>query len=248
MIWIIQDKIFGEETDLLIGALKNNNISYMITDKPLVCDPSKVILRGSTDFIRMFENANNNKYFRLTLENYDCSRYYQYFGSRMLNSDFIILPWWKLKDSTQIFQSFPNTEKFFIRPEVGRKIFTGTTLTKKWWDKELDIIYSLPSSNIKDSDLVLVSSYKEIVSEYRVLMHKNNVIDYSRYSGEELFDEEFAISFQSSVIDFFPDMLYTMDIAATKEGFKLLELNSFVSAGLYDIDYNKVVNYIESLK
>jgi len=241
-MWIIQEKFCNDEKPL-IKALKDNHINCMISNTWAVCDPKKVILRGSIDFIQLFEKGNNKK-FGLTLENYDCSNYYQYFTCRMLNKDYIILPWWKLKQPELIFKAFPDTERFFIRPNSGRKIFTGTTLSKKWWTKELDIIQSLPNSSIKPNDLILISSEKEILAEYRLIMIKDKLIDYSRYLGEYQRDEELAVYFWSKSIDYFPDSVYTMDIAVTKDSFKLLELNSFVSAGLYDVDYNKVVREI----
>lgn len=248
-MFIIQDKILGEETQLFTKACRENGISTYLTEEVLVLnDPRKYIIRGTIDFIEKYKKLNPYLNTILTVDNYRCSNYYQHFGCRMLNNDYLILPWWDLKNKSElIFQAFPNTEKFFIRPNEGLKIFTGTTLTKKWWHKELQIIKDLPNSNIKNSDLVLVSTAKQIISEYRVLMHKNNVVDYCRYSGYKLFDEEFAMSFHSSVIDFFPDTLYTMDIAATEQSWKILELNSFVAAGLYGMNYDKIIKYIGEL-
>lgn len=45
-----------------------------------------------------------------------------------------------------------------------------------------------------------------------------------------------------------PNILYTVDLAVTENSVKYLELNSFVSAGLYDMNYDKIVKYIESIK
>lgn len=250
-MWIIQDKVFGEETNSLVEALGNNNIQYKIVKDSSYPLYGRAIIRGSIDFVKSYRHPFTD-YFPgglLTLENYKCSNYYKFFKNRMLNYEYIMLPWWNLKDKKDlVFKAFPDSEKFFIRPNSGKKIFTGTTISKKWWDKELDIISSLPSSNIQDSDLILVSSYKEILAEYRLLMHKDHLIDYSIYSGENQFTEDVFINFMASSTTYFPDILYTVDLAVTENSVKYLELNSFVSAGLYDMNYDKIVKYIESIK
>lgn len=251
--WIIQDKVFGEETNLLIEALKFNYLDYKIVRK--IPDVNRHIsvkhntfIRGTIDFVESFQKILNQS-FNLTIDNYTYSSYTEHFGIRMLNSDYVILPWWKLYDKEVIFNCFPDSDKLFIRPNSGRKIFTGTTLTKKWWIKELAIIKDLPSSSIKDSDLVVVSSYKEILTEYRLLMYRNQLIDWCIYSGEpsDHFDlVKIMVNFFSATIDFFPDILYTVDIAKTENDYKIIELNSAVSAGWYNMDYDKIVKFIES--
>lgn len=251
MEWIIQDKIFGEETDLLVEALKNNNNPYKIVSDNTYFPDNPSIVRGSIDFVESYRHPFID-YIPgglLHLEGYKCSNYYRYFQNRMLNHEYIMLPWWELKYKKDlIFKSFPESEKFFIRPNSGQKVFTGTTLQKRYWDQEIDIIHDLPSSNIKTSEIVLISPYQEILAEYRLLMHESNLIDYAMYSGEKQFTEDVFINFMASSVTYFPDILYTIDLAVTENSVKYLELNSFVSAGLYDMDYDKIVKYINNIK
>lgn len=44
---------------------------------------------------------------------------------------------------------------------------------------------------------------------------------------------------------YFPDAFYTIDIGMTSNGPRIIELNSFVSAGLYNMDYEKVTKAVE---
>lgn len=245
-MFIIQDKVFGEETNLLVEALIKNNVNYKLIKNDYEINnhdnDNKYFVRGSIEFVESLNSP------FLTLNNYTYSTYSQW-SALMFNSNFIILPWWTLKKSAVgIFNAFPEAEKFFIRPNSGRKIFTGTTLTKKWWSKELDIIKSLPNSNILDEDLVIISSCKSIQNEYRVLMYKKEIIDWCIYEGNnnKTFADYFFIDSLIKSIDFYPDLIYTIDIVRSENQYKILEINSAVSAGWYDMDYDKIVKRMKN--
>jgi hypothetical protein len=161
------------------------------------------------------------------------------------------MPWHKLYRpyAVDTIKSATASNRFFIRPNSGKKIFTGTTLGYKYFTKELDIIKSLPDSNINDNDLVVISSEKQIDAEYRLLMHKNTIIDYSCYIEPsygsvrtDLLDRDF--SWLALRIKNFPDCFYTLDICYTEKTPYILELNGASTAGWYDMDYDKIVKYI----
>lgn len=248
-MWIIQDIVFGDETKELIKSLEKANIKYSLGfDYKFY---SNFIVRGTIDFVDEVVNFHNKiglPYINitpLTLDHYSCHNYYKYFGDRMMNSDYIILPWWYLPNKkSQLFDLFPG-EELFIRPNSGKKIFTGTTISKKWFEKELQIIKNIPFNNIKDNDLILISSYKEIYSEYRLLFYKNILIDWTQYEGEDYSLNDDAIDFISKIPSYFPDILYTLDLVKIENGFKILELNSFSSAGLYNMDFDKIVKEVK---
>lgn len=247
MHWIIEN-VFGKETEELCKHIKDYQIvepGSRLLSKLSFDD--KNIIRGSIPFILNHRHPFLYKENLLTLKNYECINYYPKVNN-LLNSDCIFLPWGMLsKNRDIIFKSFPKTEKFFIRPNSGKKIFTGTTLTKKWWDKELDIIYNLPYSEIKPDTLVLISSAKKIAREYRVLMHKNEILDYCIYDGISMHSDYQLIFNNCKTLRYFPDKFYTIDIAFLENNLcKVLELNSFCSAGLYDMNYEKVVKEIEN--
>lgn len=247
-MWTIQDKIFGEETALLIKALENNNIKYRLLDDPEENIPIETfennVCRGSIEFVENYKCYTK----RLTLEKYDYTRYSKYFKGDLLNEDYIVLPWWRLYNYQDIiFKAFPEAQNFFIRPNSGKKIFTGTTLSKKWWIKELDIIKRLPSSQINHEDLVIISTKKQIEAECRVLLYKNEIIDFDYYEGkQERGDLKFIESFAKKC-EYFPDDFYIMDIAFSENSGKIIELNNAFTAGWYNMDYQKITNYINTI-
>lgn len=246
--WIIQD-IFGEETNDFVRNLESYEVvsaKYDVYDKEIYRGTQ---FRGSIDFV-----LKSCKYHgiapQITIENYDCSSYYNNLNAeQLLNEDFIMLPWGFLKNNKKkIFESFPDVDSLFIRPNSGRKIFTGTTLTKKWFNKEIDIIRCLPNSSIKESDLVLISSVKDIVSEYRTVVHSEaGPIASVKYNGEDQdrVDEIIQYFLMLKGVDFHPDVLYTIDTAfLADEKIRVVELNSFHSAGLYGLDIGKQLDLL----
>ena len=249
--WIIQDGVFGDETIELIKHTK----SYTLTNDPHILDAEgPYIVRGTTKFISQTYNKWAewcNMPNLLHLDNYQCSNYYlEIPEEKLLNSDFLLLPWWKLKRSRYEVFEYLNAERLFIRPNSGEKLFTGTTIGHKWFKKELEIIEGLPSSNFDQQDLVLVSSAKEVWNECRFLMQKNKIVSWAPYSYDSSMNNQDDINLYEELVTsnrYYPDSFYTIDVCMTPGGPQIIELNSFVSAGLYEMDYSKVVKAVEDL-
>lgn len=236
-MWSIQDKIFGEEQKLFINALKKTNTKYQIVKDKWV--PHTEYSRGSVEFIIRKSPR------LININSYTYSYYTSFCENLILNRDYIILPWWMIKQSKDIIFKAFDTEKFFIRPNSGRKIFTGNYITRKWFEKDLDCIKRLPDSCIKPNDLIIISSFKEILSEYRVALRYGEIIDYSCYSGINSIDYQEIKKFIKSFY-YYPDIFYVIDIAVGKFGIKILEINNLFSAGWYDMDYEKILKHIEN--
>lgn len=248
MYFLIQSCVFGEEENLLCNAIRNaktednSPLFYNVVDTDYIPKTNKnIVPRGTIDFIEKIEKHTKEKY--ITLDNYTCSNYYSYYKELLLNYDYIILPWAELEYKKEIIFKCFDTDELFIRPNSGRKIFTGTSLTKKWWDKELKVIANLPSSNIKSTDLVLISSYKNIGDEYRVLLHNDKVIDFTCYT-ENLENLKIQNILDAFVIPYWPDKYWTMDLCVYNNWPRIIEINSFNSAGLYNMDYDKIIKYL----
>lgn len=254
MKFIIQENcnFSGDETDRLVAALEKNNAEYRILkdqwfEEGFVGGES-VFVRGSTEFCQKFDRMWGEyiDLYGLTIENYTYSKYAETIDDEMLNSDYIVLPWHKLYKSLDLLKFMFSSERFFIRPNSGEKLFTGTTLGSKHFTKELDVIKTLPGFCAVDNDLVVVSSAKKIEAEYRLFMYENTVVDYSSYVVNEPVHRDIQRDFLelASRIKKFPDVFYTLDICYSNGKPYILEINSASSAGWYDMDYNKIVEYI----
>ena len=168
MHWIIQDSVFGDETQELIKHIK----SYDLVKESVYGFSGQYpfIARGTTNFIKEIYNRWDDCSWipnLLHLDKYECSSYYlEIPAQNLLNSNFLILPWWRIKQTGYKLFEYFNTDRLFIRPNTGVKLFVGTTVLSRWFNKELEIIETLPSSQFDEQDLVLVS---ELLVEKLVL-------------------------------------------------------------------------------
>lgn len=251
--WILQDKCFGAEQADLIRAILEYDCCEVIIGIPDSIDHHNYrVIRGSTEFVHSYNNIfGEYDPFCITacFDHYKCSNYYSNIHcDDLLNSYCFWMPWKYL--SEDVFDFF-NSDRVFIRPDSGYKIFTGTTVGKKWFTKELEVIQGLPSSKLLRPDtMVLVSDYKEITKEARFLMGPNGMIAGSWYShcGNSLELKEMS-KFAQKAGNFY-DEFFTVDVAQTKKyGLQIVEVNSFSSAGLYDMHAPTVVkNIINHIK
>lgn len=258
--WILEENCFGgEQADLISAALDaGHKINFDIPDS--IDHTDFRIIRGSTDFVDRYSAiflefdpfciCSNLKF-------YDCTHYYTKNNyDKLLNSDCVWIPWKNLNED--LFDFF-KTDRLFIRPNSGKKIFTGTTVGYKWFDKELEVIQSLPSTKgLTPETLVLVSSCKDIVKEARFLVGPDGIIDGSWYNGDgnnlelkQMSDFANEFSFNKIVIDpstggFVWEDFFTIDVAQTEKfGLQVVEINSFSSSGLYNMHTPTIIKNIE---
>lgn len=248
LCWLVED-CFGEETESLRKAIVSNGGWYESFDG-IYPTAHNFIIRGPVSFaLESFFKARK----RSLVANYNLFRYsyyYQVFNKVLLNKDvflvtkdmlnYIDLPW---SDDNH------GTARIFIKPDSGNKLFTGTTMCRKWFEKEIDIVLG----DVNGSELLVVSSYKDVSPEFRGVIGPKGLISISKESncGTDLDKnlEEKILKFAEystfPILDKnFP--FYTVDFCEHDGIIKIVEVNSFNSAGLYKIDYDLVVKEIHS--
>ena len=97
-------------------------------------------------------------------------------------------------------------------------------------------------------DLILIASARKIWNEVRFLMCKNKIVSASSYGDNEVPFSEGVYPDYCNMVEanfYYPDTFYTIDVGMTEQGPKIIELNSFVSAGLYVANYEKVAKAVE---
>lgn len=253
MLWVIQEG--WEELPQLEAALKANNTPYCIGYPDSITAGETIIPRGSMQFVETLDSrfGEYSGMVSWTPPNYECSYYYtQLQIEKLLNGGCVFLPWKHLEVyGDKLFNLFG--ERLFIRPNEGYKTFTGTTVGKPYFYKELEIIKNLPHMirkpqvyPLKPETLVLVSSAQKLLyNEYRFLMLGQKILSYSSYSShpdqtDAGVPEKDLFSFVNS-FHYRPDWCYTVDVCLQNGQLKVVEYNSGVCAGWYDMDYNKIV-------
>jgi hypothetical protein len=264
--WIVEKNLFPEYEEKLVKSIidsgmncyffddSNYNFDLIKKIKDKYTDKDAVIFYGSlNNGQKIMKQTNLNPGVYLTVENYECYKYYGYLGNELLNKEYMMMGLNDLyRQKEKLIEKY--TTKFFIRPSNGYKTFPGQTIDCKDFDK--DYFSLIQSYGGLDMDqLILVSPFKKITNESRFVIVDGEVIDGCIYmiDGEKIQERMFdqlALNYVNRIKNLYePDCAYTLDIAfieGNKE-YKILEINSLCCAGLYQIDIDKVVKSINKM-
>jgi hypothetical protein len=175
-----------------------------------------------------------------------------------VNGDFVITTFADFEYDFQKYVSLFQTDKLFIRPNSGSKLFTGLPIYgKSDLDYQINALRQL--SGAMDNSLIMVSKAKQIREEYRFILTGREVVDGSQYSlmGDHIerhfyTSEALALAKKVAGTGKTPTEVCTCDIAKMADGsVKIVEINSFNCAGWYLCDpelvVKKVSEYTRSL-
>ena len=142
-------------------------------------------------------------------------------------------------------------EVFFVKPHTDTKEFAGMISTKadftEWYMKLITAGYF--DDAILDID-VAVSSPKKLGTEWRTVIVDGKVVEASIYRQYQKVMPQRDMD--ADVIEFAercarihsPAPVFVADVAETADGLKIVEYNSFNSAGLYKCDVGNVISAI----
>lgn len=182
-----------------------------------------------------------------TFENYLCTKYYPHFSEYLFNDNYVMVPLSELIRRKWFFWGlFGKESLLFIRPDSGEKTFKAGLFDIQDIEKLLQEV---------DNQLVIISSPKNIVGEFRFLVSKEKIIAVSSYRWQGLLTRvpsapPKATQFVEKIlkVGYCPDEMFCVDVAQDSDGnFWLMELTSFTSAGLYSMDKEKVILGVEEV-
>ena len=156
--------------------------------------------------------------------------------------------------------NLPTTKPLFIRCATGDKRLAGDCYT---FDDKLQKECALASyadiARIHRNDLLVVSLPKNLQQEQRFVVYKNDVLTGSEYVDSNgkipsvyacLPQADLDIAkelYDKTMLRYIPGLQkqpFTLDIAYVDGVPKILEINSFWSAGLYGSDIGKVISIL----
>lgn len=257
----IQKSIF-DNTSQIVEVAKSLNIeSKLVTIKDLDqialdhLDETDIVALGSVEFIQQGKrDLPVDPFAWYENEVFDSLQLHTYYKDYVLNKDFSFIPFGNLKDlKWQLFRTFARETEIFMRPNSGAKSFTGGVFDLVDFDKEIDKIKE--ESEVKDDDLVLVSSVKKILAEFRLICFGNEIVGYSTYRFNGLLTE--IKSVPKEVLDFWtlalhdtrwiPEKFYVVDIVMDNDGsYYVLEFNCLNSSNWYAADVEKILEKIKN--
>jgi hypothetical protein len=229
----------------LYNVLQIDDLSDLTTENPSVV----WFYKGSFEGLNLvnpllFPRSNNPRLF-------DCSAYYPALGKYLYNSTYIIAT---KAEVSNFFKSprkdsafgklYDGKEGFFIRSDSSEKVFTGQRVFSS---KRLE--------GLDDDTLLVLSQGKDITGtqEFRFLGDKERIICGSIYLDHSVKSSlhipqgalDLAEIIRSEYIVKDSVGLWTIDIIAKGDEFRLVEINSFSFADLYYSDMGNVASYFK---
>lgn len=263
--WMVEKFMFPEYEDKLVEAIKKSGANcYLFDDtdpyrfdfdksiKQKYTEKDCVIFYGSLQRGRqVYSRTNFIPGVFYTVENYECYKYYGYYGDKLLNNRYVMMGFNDLPRMMRSLFKMWQVDTLFVRPSNGYKTFPGQLLKINSYIEDYRVL-SLCYGGIDKDQLIVVAPFEEIIQESRYLIIDGDIVTGCVYSinGELIKDLQImdgaSWEFAKSVCDRYkPDEIFTLDVAKIKtEEYKVLEINSFCCAGLYNMDIDTVVDAV----
>ncbi|MEL6938957.1 MAG: ATP-grasp domain-containing protein [Cyanobacteria bacterium J06598_1] len=253
--WLIEQGIFDADA-AFIAELKRHSCPYKTvkylefqprTASDYFPDHDCVLFRGSLALGRDMLRTTWVPGVYMDQKNLSCTNYYAHFGKYLLNDRYFILPLAELiRRRREILDYFDSNGELFIRPDSNMKLFRAGVFDLH----RLNTIEAISSELRREkTTLVLVGEKKPIKREWRFFVYKNEIVTGSLYLvGEEQINEriqggylEAYVAKVLNQVDWYPEILYTLDICESAGELYVLELGSFSCAGEYGCDLSLIV-------
>lgn len=198
------------------------------------------------------DQIKNGDYYLKALKDsifYDISKFDQ------LNYSTLNLP--LLNDNPELYLIGDNMdvsflEDKFIKPSRDLKAFNGGIIKKG--QTIGNFILSQMHQDFYKEEIAIIGNLKEIYSEYRFFVINGEVITASMYKiGKQVKSDPIIPLKMQQAADVYaklynPSIVFTMDLADTAEGIKIVEYNCFNCSGHYACDlekmYTSIANYL----
>lgn len=252
-MWLIEPEVFQDDSDPFIEALDSLGVEYdlcqfgtpyesYINKYANRCD---VIFHGSLQFGKLLQKNNSSIKVFCNLPQYECTYYYPRFGSHLLNSEYVMLPYGDLNRRKDWLLNKIGNGSVFIRPSSGYKSFTGTVVDAKSWSSLRYI-----GAKLDPEDIVVVAPSAEVDKEWRVVIVDDKIAGVSQYKNN--FEvvripgaPDAVITYAQDIlksVDYSPDLAWTLDICEdSHDQLNVLEVGSFSCAGFYAADPYEII-------
>lgn len=288
MFWVVQNNLYNEAGYVrFIEALDRLRVDYLVVtpipftnqflpadfdsmtqevddvEEPFIDTNQKIIVMGATTLSRVAKSRGWTPGTYLN-ENFDFSKWRDGFGkNNILNGDARV---GLVKNIT-----IPPYDYVFVRPVHDNKSFSGEVMSidaLHEWLKDISKIEEIDEFLLLHKNTeIMISSAKNIISEYRMFIVNGKVVTGSLYKrGNQVISDEYVepqvYAFCERMIDewqskidckIIPDTrvpadAFVMDVAVTAFGMKVIEINNINSAGFYAADCQKIVAALEDLE
>lgn len=186
------------------------------------------------------------------LEHHDYDACIRRWGTEMLNHGSTVFA---LKDIANVCQ-VPD-DRFFFRPLADNKNFTGGVMSvaevMALMDKAAAQNPGGTLRRLSPNTRIIRNEIEDIYAEYRTWVVDGRVVTASQYKlGRRVLyssevDDEVVGYAREAAETWQPDRAFVLDVAKTAKGMKIVEINTFNSAGFYAGDVYRIFEAVESM-
>lgn len=177
-----------------------------------------------------------------------CHYYYSRWGEFLLQQEYAFYPFGELlRLKNYLYKTFGKNNNIFIRPNTNDKVFTGSVVEEKHFKSWFD------ATRLPNDLMCIIAKPQDILAEYRFVMFENKVISGSQYKDgnciihSDVLPKE-SINFAEKVSSVWsPHPIYCLDLAETKEGFKVVECGSVNMAGFYKCNIKPIIEVMSKI-
>lgn len=240
-------------------------INYVINLETILHDPDeKFIIRGGTSLLSLLNKIDDlkevnpylsEKQLQISdkyIQNLKNGIFYNEEGFDQNYYGKLDLP--LLNSSSQNLAVKDNLDKsfdtpVFIKPSRDQKAFNAGILEPGYSIK--DFIFSQLHESFYLEEIAIVAPVKPIYAEYRFFVVNKEVITASQYrNSHSLYVSDIIPqSLQDAAKEYAqlyqPHDIFTMDLADTPEGIKIIEYNCWNASGLYNTNVPKIFNAVQ---
>lgn len=259
--WIL-DKTIDNNHEEIVKAISSCGFEYSYMDYvPFYRTEDLVFPYDTNDCVIPYTTINLGKYLKRyygSFLDYDSLKFSNYYAKvkiskdLWLNNDFILTNFYDFKINYSKYQRIFNSEALFVRPDSGMKLFTGFVINNERESiSEINALEQL--SGVVNENIIFICKPKKILKEFRFIIAGKNIIDGSLYNSNGILlkdnwypNEAYQLA-QYTAMKIFESKeqflkLCTCDIAQVDDNeYKIIEINSFNSAGWYACNKEKVV-------
>ncbi len=262
--WLIEAGVYRDEADLLLAAIRRQGMTGaivpydalkagadLVIDGRAVPPDGCVIGYGTFPFARQIQLHHRwSPGAWCDAEKLDCSTYFAYFGTYLLNQPYAIMPGVEaIRQRDWLFSAFGGGDEVFARPTGCHKLFVGRCIHRESFASALSPTRYDPATQ------VVIAAPREIGREWRLVIIGDRVIAASQYAEDGTKsiaagcpdDVRDFVAGMLSAVSWRPDPIFMVDVCESDGRLWLVELNSFSSSWLYRCDFAEVVRKASEL-
>lgn len=256
--WVLEENVFSEKCfHEMIDVLNQKNIPYhRIKVIPFVHEidgrkppehDGPTVVYGSLGVQKIADKEGWVPGVFGSEENFQMDVYRDKLGDLFLNSD---LEYMMMSD-VEHYMTLTGLEKIFIKPRGDMKEFAGIVLDRshfrEWYDNMISIGY-LDNNDFE----VIVSEPKELGCEWRLVVVDGSIVasslyrQYQQVKPEEHWHAPVTDVVCQAIEKFEPAPVYIIDVAQYGDEYKVIEYNTFNSAGFYDCNVEAIIDAVST--